>query len=284
MNKIYNNQQKNQANLQQKQSHKLDAIKSLKPNRILTVINMVVNQCLYYNNNYYESEATMAKKLSISPRTVCRALKKARELGIIKRKRRINNSNVYFLNQGLRNPTIIDELASVLPALRGLLCLSFLIPLTILCQPAPKKPFQENGEQYKDKVYLTSSLSLSLETSTKEWRWSGPGAAAVFANRGEEDPEKSLQGELHSENTGQGLVKFAEQLVQHIRTGYACEETALEFKEFVDERLPRLAEMLEKTPYDMAHRQEIIERQLQSYRDRLHFKDKAKLRSEGYPA
>jgi DNA-binding Lrp family transcriptional regulator len=293
-----NNQPPKQRNIKD-----LNEIKQLKTGRILEIINLVVNQCLYYNNYYYESEATIAKKLGIGERTVCRAVKKARELGIITRKRRINNSNIYGLNPELRRPGIIDELALVLPALRGLLCLSFLIPLTMICQPAARQSFQNNGGQYKKDVYINAgALSLYLETTKRVCRHPEAPASDSTGFQEHQEPAKRMEHhqpfkpaefaallakeieELKQKNSIQKQVQGATQFDNRSTSnGYVNEQTAREFKEFCDERLTKLIESVRKLALVPEREAEIIDRQLQCYKDRLHFKDCAKLRALGYP-
>lgn len=133
-----------------------------KSNAETITINYIVSQCLYHNNNFYESEKTIALRLGVSARTVSRAVKKIRMLDVVYRRRRFNNSNIYKINPALRKPEIIEMLAAVLPALRGLLCLSILIPITVLCKPYPTRAYQENGQLYYKNEYLINSSSCSL--------------------------------------------------------------------------------------------------------------------------
>ncbi|MGD0331180.1 MAG: hypothetical protein ABSB40_12195 [Nitrososphaeria archaeon] len=286
---MYNKQQKNQVP-NQKNLKDLNEIKQLKTGRILETINLVVNQCLYYNNNYYESEATIAKRLGIGTRTVCRAIKKARELGLISRKRRINNSNIYGLNPELRRPEIIDELAAILPALRGLLCLSFLIPIVALCNSASRQSMPDTGAQYKKEVIINASaLSLYRETTKKYGLvstpvWHPEGTAQNRASIKEHpDPERILKQEGLSQDSIESAVQFLAQMKTRTTSRYVNEQTAREFKEFCDQRLSRLIESIGKLALAPDKKAEIIERQLQSYKDRLHFKDCIALRQEGYP-
>lgn len=164
---MYQNQQQNQQS-KQKTLKDLNEIKQLKPGRIKETINLVVSQALYFKGNYYESEATIAARLGVSLRTVNRAISKARGLGIILRRRRFNNSNVYAVNPELRNPEIIDELASVLPALRNLLCLSFLIPLSMILNPAPAHARQNPGVLYFKKEILRMISVVQKDTLNEE--------------------------------------------------------------------------------------------------------------------
>ena len=158
---------KNQPPKQQKLKD-LNEIKQLKSNSLLKTINLMINQCLYYKDNYYESEETIAKRLGVSSKTVYRAIKKARALGIISRRRRFNMSNIYAINPELRDPKIVEELASILPALRGLLCLAILIPLTMICQASSNRDLLDSVQLYKKKEILRLISVVQKETQYEE--------------------------------------------------------------------------------------------------------------------
>jgi len=132
-----------------------------KPNSVTRAVNYIACQCLYYKNNFYESAATIANRLGVSERTVSKAIKLARSLGIIHRRRRFNNSNTYKLNSQLHKPEIITMLAAVLPAIRGILCLSILIPIATLCKPYPIRDLQEKCRLYYKNEILINSSSYS---------------------------------------------------------------------------------------------------------------------------
>lgn len=269
---------KNQIKVQQNPLN-IQGIQSLKTNRQSEITNYIVNQALYYNNNFYESEITMAKKLGCSRRSVIRAVKLAYDLGIIRLRHRFNDSNIYGVNPALRRPEIVDTLAGVLPALRGLLCLSMLIPLTVLCKPSTRPPLLDSGSLDKEEVYIFNS-SLKLDTLySKEGQSLESSLMAIIdqialqTKRRRE--EKTLQGDMHNQQTRRSTM-------ERPASGYCNERTALEYKEFMNERLPRLKESLNALNMDPLRKSETISRQIQAYVDRLHFKDIVTLRNEGY--
>ena len=305
---------KNQAPKQQKLQD-LNKIKQLKTNSKLKIINYVLNQCLYYKDNYYESEFTIAKRMGISVRTVNRIIALAKSLGLIKRKRRINNSNIYSINPALRDPYIIDQLASVLPALRGLLCLSILIPLTTIYEAPSRRCAQKFGVQYKKEEDLNvQSKCKTVYLSTKKEGLLGTREAQAPDAFKKYEKREELKGDLRSQDIVQSaLVCYNKAYSPHkqcesnamamyklgdlvestlqIDMQKFCAETghynnnkaAREFKEFVTERLPRLKESLASLDLTSAKKSEIVQRQLQSYIDNLNLDDRLLLRSEGFP-
>lgn len=264
----------------------LNEIKQLKTNSLLKSLNYVVHKCLYFGNNFYESEATMAKNLGVSERTVCSHIKKGRELGLFSRKRRIGNSNIYSLNPELRRPDIIEELASVLPALRGLLCLSFLLPLALVCKPSTRTPSQESCGQYKTRNYLNlkTPLNLTVETTKKDAQEDRvlEEGSRIVKNRENEEPGEALQRERHYQELRRSALTFTE--LKHLNQSptYVNEVKVREYKEFMEERLPRLIESVRSLSLPDGKKIEIISKQIDAYRESLHFKDRERLRNEGF--
>jgi DNA-binding Lrp family transcriptional regulator len=170
-------------------------IKRIKPNsKVNHVVNYVINQCLFFKDNYFESEKTIAKTMEVSETTVKRALRIARESGIIKRKRRFNgiqtSSNVYKLNPSMKHESIIDEFASVLPALRGLLCLSFLLPSMAWLEPRSNHCIPENDLLYsKNEVFIKAKQALSSYKYSTKNQVAGPEAGKMAAKE-----KNSLKG------------------------------------------------------------------------------------------
>jgi DNA-binding transcriptional ArsR family regulator len=264
----------------------LNEIKQLKTNSLLKSLNYITNKCLYFGNNFYESEATMAKNLGVSERTVYAHIKKGRELGLFRRKRRIGNSNIYSLNPELRRPEIIEDLASILPALRGLLCLSFLLPLAIVCKPSSRTLSQESCGQYKTRNYLSlkTPLKLTVETTKKgaqEDRVHEEGSRIV-KNRENEESGEALQRERRYQELRQSATTFTE--LKHLNQSptYVDEVKVREYKEFMAERLPRLIESVRSLALPDAKKIEILSKQIDAYRESLHFKDRERLRNEGF--
>lgn len=317
---MYHKQQQNQVP-KQKNLKDLNEIKQLKTNSELKVINLVINQCQYYSNNYYESEVTIAVRLGRSVRTVCRAITRAKELGLIRIKRRINNSNIYSLNPELRNPSILEELASVLPALRGVLCLSILIPMAAICKPATRRCLPENGVQYNIKEDLnktkrnvsntltTKKEDISYDRSFKNRKYRKEQELKVdmhnqmLAQNHHKSYNYTYKAEIQTQGNSVAMYRLRDKLIDTVydvgvRSGhidvesiknrthatvYENNATVFEFKEFITERLPRLKESIAQLDLTPAKKEEIINRQLQVYRDRLHFKDCLQLRAEGFP-
>lgn len=188
---------KNQAPKQQKLKD-LNEIKQLKTNSRLKAVNLVIGECLYFKDNYYQSEATIAKRLNIGASTVYRAIRDAYNLGLISKRRRFNNSNVYAINPELRNPQIIDELASILPALRGILCLIMLIPLVALCKPAPSISLLDRDQLNKKNEILRTILVVHRCTKNEETYGSLAGTRPQRDQKSLKGDSRSMENKAHT--------------------------------------------------------------------------------------
>ena len=134
---------------------KLQAIKNIKTHSKQNyVVNYLLNQIQFFKDRCYESEDTIARKLGCSVSTVVKAIRIARQSGLVIRRRRFNQSNVYRLNPLCRTESFIDEFAAQLPALRNLLCLSFLMPTMAWLKPATDHTMPENYRLYYKRSYL----------------------------------------------------------------------------------------------------------------------------------
>ena len=193
---------KNQA-LKQKSQQQFLSIKDIKPNSKLNYVNnYIINQCQFFHNNFYESEATIARKMGCNESTVKRSVRLMRSLGIIKRRRRFDGirtySNVYSLNPAIRTPYWVDQLASHLPALRNLLCLSFLLPTMVWCQKASDHCIQRNDRLYSI-TKLLNRTELILSTTAKQYAPARERTVqSVFAQQIIKEPEKNLKREVCS--------------------------------------------------------------------------------------
>lgn len=102
-----------------------------------------------YHDKYFESEATIAKNMQLSRNHVSRIIIQLMRLGVITRKRRVNNSSIYTLNPQMRHPSIVERFGGLIPSLRGLLHVSLLFSLTVgmtWCKSRSENTYQENVE------------------------------------------------------------------------------------------------------------------------------------------
>jgi hypothetical protein len=193
----------------------------------------------------------------------------------------------------MRSDSIIEELAPYLPALRNLLCLSILIPIMAWLKPVSEQRQQENGTLYSNTKYLLRSLSyresyLGLENTPV-------GAKPIDNERAtikkiEPKPESSQSPEQQELKQVQdtGLRQLKDQILQQescrsiTNRSYIDNRAVLDYKEFIEQRLPKLEQSLMLIEKDYNRRSEIIERQVSVYRNKLNRYDIEQLRNEGF--
>jgi hypothetical protein len=121
--------------------------------KMAIAVNYILHKCDFHQGNFFESEITMAKNLGVSRRTIQRAVAFVRSLLMVRRKRRFNRSNVYTLAQWIRQESIIDQLADILPGLRNLLCLTILMPTAMWYHARANAGQREFGALYYIRSY-----------------------------------------------------------------------------------------------------------------------------------
>lgn len=170
MNKVSHTNKKNQASKQNISFSFEDVIFNAgkKKQAILNVI--------YYLAEKYKicapSHGYIAEKAGASLDYTQQVLTEANKEGLIVYERRYNDTNVYYLPEPLKNPDVRNRLASVLPYLRGILCLSMLLSVVALSGRPHKRVVvsknfssQQNdlvekpGLNIRDKEIITISLS-----------------------------------------------------------------------------------------------------------------------------
>lgn len=131
--------------------------------KMAIAVNYILHKCDFHQGNFFESEQTIAKNLGVSRRTVQRAVAFVRSLFMVRRKRRFNRSNVYSLAQWIRQESIIDQLADILPGLRNLLCLTILMPTAMWYHSRANAGQQEFGALYYIRSYEDLKCMHALE-------------------------------------------------------------------------------------------------------------------------
>jgi len=109
-------------------------------------ISYIIQQLLHHNR-FFESEQTIAERMGMSRVQVSRIVQILISLGVISRKRRLNNSNIYSINPEMKTPTIVERFGGLIPSLRGILHLGLLLSLSVgmsWCKPRPETTKLEN--------------------------------------------------------------------------------------------------------------------------------------------
>lgn len=232
-----------------------DELKTSGP-KSLIVFNYIVHKCDFHNDNFYESEHTIAKNAGCSVRTVKRVVALSRRLFMVKRIRRFNNSNIYSIPQWIRQPHIVDQLADLLPGLRNLLCLSILIPAAVWYQPRSNAGEWTHGPLYSTKLYKDLKNVNVIEHKV---------------TKNEEEEHKNLQGGSCKRDTGPNVS------LKPIQS-----KELSDFIEFYEKRLPRMRDMLAsigKTAYEI---DQTIQHTVDSYTKNMPWQDIKELKSKGY--
>lgn len=288
--------------------------------KMAITVNYILHKCDFHQGNFFESETTMAKKLCVSRRTVQRAVAFVRSLFMVRRKRRFNRSNVYALAQWIRQESIIDQLADILPGLRNLLCLTILIPTAMWYHPRANAGRQEFGALYYIRSYedlkidsnrinnhTTKRIYDQEQDKTLQRGYCKPKTMQSYAvvdknplsshtTEAIEYQKPVLQKEKTNNMAMYRLVDLVYGSVTDIgvRSGHLQEEdtkklhnydnrkAVSEFKEFMKDRYERLQETVNALPLTDEKKKEIIQQQLKQYTDRLPINDRMRLEAEGF--
>jgi DNA-binding Lrp family transcriptional regulator len=306
---MYTKIQENQAQI--KTSSNFQVIKDLKPRSKLNLVcNFMINQRLFFESKgckFFASEATIAKTIGCSIRTVATAVRLLQDAGIMQRIRRFAHgktySNVYELRPHMRSDSIIEELAPYLPALRNLLCLSMLMPVMAWLKPATENHRPENCTLYLKTKYLLeplqkkeSILAGGMPTLPggvpPDSGWSGSGNGSKTEIEGgisispEQNKPKPVQNQWlrttkDQESLKQDLLKpFQNQ--NQTRFDYINPKSVADYKEFMTQRLPKLKQNLAGLGMDDMRQAEVIDKQIKAYTNELHYRDREALLKEGF--
>jgi hypothetical protein len=228
----------------------------------------------------------------------------------------MHTSNVYSeINPLLKESIVIEALANILPALRGLRCLKALFPLAFLLS-TPSKASLENrlpedvpqylGEEVViyQKATLHTLYTKECAPANKEVAvcYEGsPGSCSCCLSKKEQKPlngndmaNEQRPNPTEVRRTVQNLQYALQNKQQATATKpvivtkpvvcdskYDDVHCVNELKEFISERLPRLLLSLKSCNYSPEKIMEVANNSLKSYTDRLTSRDIETLRSEG---
>lgn len=276
------------------------------------VINYMVQKIIFYgdtfNSMFLESIETIARNCQCSSRTVDKALAKMRSLRMVKRQRRFNSSSIYKLADWLRDVSVIDSLADILPGLRNLLCVSILFPFAMWYQPAANAANQKKCVLYK---ILNKEFIKKRDQDQKNGHDYDTFKNKFLNEEGEcdkkqEQTTKTLQRETINHRNeaiklknGVGLKSLAELLGLKPRSvsesvhvlddmpiisapKYDYDKSKADYLQFYNERLPRLKTDLAPLSLSDQQKHDVIYKQICAYSKNLHPDDIKQLAAEGY--
>lgn len=288
---MYQDQKKNQALNQTNPKEICTSINNFGRKK-LAIYNYIVNQLLYYKGNYYESEITISAKLGVSRYYVCEVIRALRLEGLLKYRRRFNNSNVYKLPEILKDQTVVDSLADLLPALRNVLCFSILLNCYAIANPflPSQKAFAGKTQPILNNEYLLRNNSdctldgkctmhCSMTRQSEGYNNDGSFIFKKSLNTEEtkqtdltyESKRKSLQRETCERITNEKVTMFA--------VKYRDSKAVEYFKRYVTVLLPQTIEELRKCG---RYEDRIIEKLLKGQWGKLCYEDQQLLIAEGF--